>query len=146
MLNRATHRPYGFTLIELMVVVAIIAILAAMAYPAYSRYAFRARRVDGKNLLAEIATAEERYNSINNVYTNNITGAAPGGLGLTNISEKAYYTVAAALGAGGLTYVLTATPQGIQVPDACGPLTLDSTKAKTPVKGVMPANSNGDCW
>src|SRR6476646_2396705 len=107
MLNLATRRQSGFTLIELMVVVAIIAILAALAYPAYSRYAFRARRVDGKNLLAQIAAAEERFYGINNVYSNSITGGAPGGLGLSNVSKKAYYTVAAALGAGSKTYVLT---------------------------------------
>ncbi|MGH8232723.1 MAG: pilin [Rhodanobacteraceae bacterium] len=48
---------YGFTLIELMIVVAIIAILAAIAIPAYQNFVVRAQVTEGMTLAAAAETA-----------------------------------------------------------------------------------------
>lgn len=137
-------RSRGFTLIELMVVVAIVAILAAIAYPSYTRYAFRARRVDGQNLLLQVANAEERFYSTHNQYTDDLTE-----FGYTDpqLSEKGYYSVAVAFtGDAAQAYVATATAEGVQASDACGDLAVTSAGEKTPDASDAAHNTNGSCW
>ena len=48
---------YGFTLIELMIVIAIVAILVALAVPAYQDYAIRARVGEGLSVAAAAKVA-----------------------------------------------------------------------------------------
>jgi type IV pilus assembly protein PilE len=131
---------HGFTLVELMVVVAIIAILAAFAVPAYSRYGFRARRVDGQELLLRIATAQERYYATYNKYgaLTDIGFADPA------LSDNGFYS-ASLSPLTGSTFTATAARRGAQLSDACGSLQLDSTGAKTS-GAVNNISSNGSCW
>jgi len=139
-------RERGFTLVELMIVLAIIAILAAIAIPSYSRYAFRARRADGQELLLRIANAQERYYATNNKY-GSLSG--PSGLGYTDpaVSEKGYYQVTVTFPSGvSSSYLETATPQGAQMKDACGSLSIDNSGTKLPATTNAVYNANGSCW
>ena len=141
------RRKRGFTLIELMIVVAIIAILAAIAVPWWGRYTYRARRTDGQKILLHVAQAEERdYTDYNNYP---LSASSLGYSSSTITSENGYYTVsvaAAAAASAGQGYVATATPQGAQANDACGPLSIDNTGVKKPLPTDASHNSNGSCW
>lgn len=58
---RDARRPYGFTLIELMIVVAVIGILAAVAIPAFSSYIMRSKASEAFTVLQGIRDKEEAY-------------------------------------------------------------------------------------
>ena len=64
---------YGFTIIELMIVVAIVSIIASLAIPAYALYQNRARFSEAILAIGDhrssivVAAAKERFNSINDI-------------------------------------------------------------------------------
>lgn len=118
----------GFTLIEMLVVVAIVAILAAIVYPSYQNQLRKAHRADAQSAMMDLANREQQYLLDARSY-------AVGSTALTSLNVSLpsdvtnFYAISIAAGAGTPSYVITATPQGMQVPD--GPLTLDSDGNKT---------------
>jgi type IV pilus assembly protein PilE len=69
--DRGTARtggPWGFSLVELMVVLLVLAILAAIQYPSYLESARKAKRTEGRAALAQLMQQQERYYSQNASY------------------------------------------------------------------------------
>jgi len=133
-----THH-YGWTLIELVVVVAVLAILVMIAYPVYTEQIIKSRRPDGMALLYNAAQREQQFYTVNNSFT---ATAGSGGLDISATSSDGYYTLS--IVADSTTYTLTATRAGLQTADTrCGDLTLTHLGAKGNSGGSLPASK---CW
>jgi type IV pilus assembly protein PilE len=127
-LNR--KRIFGFTVIELMIVVAIVAILTALAYPSYTKYARKAKRGEAQQLLMTWAINQEIWRSNNPQYATTGQLAAP---------TNDYYILSTNGAPTATTYTLQAVAQGDQTNDesrggevSCATLTLDQNGVKSP--------------
>jgi type IV pilus assembly protein PilE len=148
------RRPYGFTLIELMVVVTIVAILAGIAIPSYREHVKRSNRTQAKSALLENAQFMERNRTSSNKY--DFDGA---GVGITadNLPVK---TVPKEGGGKTLynikfvdksptetAFALIAEPvaNGPMAGDKCGTLTLNEQGTKG-LTGAANGVTTADCW
>ncbi|WP_355603942.1 type IV pilin protein [Xanthomonas cannabis] len=130
---------HGFTLIELMVVVAIVGILAAVAYPSYAEHIRKSRRAQAKADLVEYAQLAERSHTTNNTYANFRFGNGSTTIQSPREGGTAQYLITVA--ASQSAFTLTATPQGSQLRDTCGTMTLNQAGVKTPN-----ASATAGCW
>ena len=94
---RTIHRRMrGITLIELLTVIIILGVLASIAVPTYRRYLVRSQRSEAKIALLQLQTAQEKYYSQYNRYTDKVTTKSTSttpGLGLPGTTETGKYQV-----------------------------------------------------
>jgi type IV pilus assembly protein PilE len=130
------NRQYGFTLIELMIVVAIVGILAAISYPSYQEYVRRAHRADAQSIMLEDAQFMERYFTTNGTYA----GAdLPEQQSPKEGTQRYAITLPAADATG---FTIQADLVGGSTDPLCGTLTIDQTGTKT----SSGTGTLSDCW
>jgi type IV pilus assembly protein PilE len=135
------QKMFGFTLIELMIVVAIVGILAAVAYPSYQRYIEDSRRSDARANLVQLAQFMERYYTANGRYVD-ADGDAPD-LPFTEAPRDGndkYYDLQLD-GVDAQNYTLQAVPKGAMAGDRCGTLSVTQAGVKAVTAGTV-----ADCW
>lgn len=107
-----TNRTYGFTLVEIMIVVAIIALLAVFAVPNLLRAKVEANQTYAQASLKSIGTAMENYSNINGQYPTNtslLMGVTPPYL-TTDYFAGTHFGYSFSASVAQFTYSITAVP------------------------------------
>ena len=155
-----TYRQFGFTLIELMIVVIIIGVIAAISYPSYRDYTIRTNRSDGQIALSRLAGDQEKFRSQCNHYAATLPGAnrqcgtaAPfadgllygGGAG-TYFSPDRHYAVTVTAPTAGCP--ITTCYEMIADPNAAGTTgrQKDNGRLRITSTGLREWNKSGSTW
>ncbi|MCL2917549.1 type IV pilin protein [Shewanella litorisediminis] len=129
-----SKKKFGFTLIELMIVVAIVSILAAIAYPSYVNYVTKSARSEGVAAVMRVANLQEQYYLDNRAYTTDMTK-----LGLDAnpfITKNGYYEISSD---GASSFTITAKAIGSQA-------NRDSECANITLTSSGDTGSSAECW
>jgi type IV pilus assembly protein PilE len=142
----------GFTLVELMITVVILAIIVAIALPSYQAQSQKARRTDARNALLDIAGREERFLSVSNAYSQLPSDVGYGGAAWPqNVTPNSYYSVTVTVPAPGFpagtpSFLVTATPIGLQVTDTtCATFTVNQIGQQT-AQNSGGVDTSTTCW
>jgi len=130
---------YGFTMVEMMIVVAIVGILAMVVIPSLNSETNKSRRNDAKVALTRAATDLERCYVLYNQYNNAACGSYPASGSVVTSDNGFYKIVATSLSATSFTLTASPTDNSPQLQDShCLNLTIDSSGDK--------GGTNSDCW
>lgn len=102
-------KKYGFSLIELMIVVAIIAFLAMISVPTFTKFLSKAKRAEAYTHLNTLYAAQKAHWAEHGTYANSLTGEnglgwKPEGYHGGGVQENFYYTYGFGNGAEGVHY------------------------------------------
>ena len=131
-------KKYGFSLIELLIVLALLGIFLCIVYPNYTQHLVAVRRTNVAAVLLDLAARMEQFYISNNSYL----GAKLAQLGTDDSSYQKYYQLSIKSTAD--TYLLSAMPLAVQAAadQVCGTLSLDEQGNKT----ISGSGVLEDCW
>jgi type IV pilus assembly protein PilE len=153
---------YGFSLIELMVVVTIMAILAAVAMSIYQGYVVRTNRSAATACMSQYANYMERFYTTNLRYdesfpsssstadpvANPVSGATPTlTLDCAGTSQTGNNYAVTVPAVAATTYTIQAKPVGVQATrdSTCGTLTLNQIGTRT-ANSLSTSTILAQCW
>jgi type IV pilus assembly protein PilE len=166
--SSSRKRTYGFTLIELMIVVLVVSILVGIAVPTYRSQVRKSRRTDAKTALLDLASREAKYLTLNNAYTTTPAALGYSGAFPQTIGTGQYYTMSVCAStaagtsattvacpgaaAGTTSFIVAAVPVAgtSQAKDtACQYYAVDNTGAQfasSSSAGPPGADTTSTCW
>lgn len=112
----------GMTLIELVIVVALMGILLTIAVPSYSAYMLRVHRTEAIRMLLQASMCQEKIYAGRGLYDTSQCRPAS--------EHQRYLITYASPDTRGRNYLAMATPQGAQLSDPCGSLSLDQSGSR----------------
>jgi len=130
---------FGYSLIELTIVVAIIGILSTVAFGFYRDNVIASNRAEGRAVLSEVAASLEKCKSLYGAYNSANCNVADDVSSDTN-----YYEIDTTASITATTFTLTATPVAGQ-PQASDTDCTSLTLTNTGIKGGSGADSSV-CW